>query len=427
MSVSDPLALLLALCMLLCCAQALVHKPWRWLYGAATLAGLMLGVRLSYVPLLTCLVVTTWHISTRQKQQHVSQKRLLWQQLIMVGLCFWLSCSLWLSWQVMMEPQGFVQAARAHLYGHFAVWGGGVSTSEGVTYLSRIITLGRVLSVFGLGGWWPGEALLRLLVGFAWLGLLGAAWLHLWRERWHVHSWLWLCGSWTLPYLLWWVVVHDVSLSRYSLPVVAILCVLAGVGGAALRRYGQALIAGTLIGLAAITLPLATALRDSPPIGRQLAAYLQQYPVVHGRVHGATQAGAYKSAEVLLISGGVPLFVRAYAPAVRTIIAQPGLSAAQLSRYQAAGFSVYATELALSQPEVAQLGWQPVARFCQHPHIESRGPHQLLLYRYQPAAESLTAPGIMGVSDVSSEGSSPMSAQPVSELPCHPVPSGLRD
>jgi NifB/MoaA-like Fe-S oxidoreductase len=84
-----------------------------------------------------------------------------------------------------------------------------------------------------------------------------------------------------------------------------------------------------------------------------------------------------------LLTGGAGHFTRYYAPTLAMMTISPESVQQQLEQLRASNREIYATSLALSVlPDVNW--WQPIAKFCQNSSLESRGPYELMLYRFTP-------------------------------------------
>lgn len=369
---SDPLALLLGLLMLWACWQALELKKsqpdnlssrW-WLLGAAILAGLMLGVRLSYLALLLPIAfVTLKFVKDKVKLGIFS----IWFPLL-VGLGLAVPMVWWLGWQLMMEGSNFIKAGLNHLAGHYDEWGGSITTDHQV--LTRPARLLETIVVYGVGGWWPGAPWLRLFatLGVAGLLLIGAARLFKASSR----TPRILIGLWLLPYGLWILLGNDVDLARYDFPFIALFCMVAGLGLPIATRFkyaGLVALLGVVVTIGAANLPLELEHHTRLPIGPELAQY-------------ANQNLNPRQSEILIADDVSPLiFFNLYqAPTFQSGRVSSANLAAQVQNFENQKRTVYLTTS--TPPTAFSSDWVPVARLCRSQYLESRGPLEVWIYQH---------------------------------------------
>ena len=350
---SDSLALLLALSGLWLTWRG-HHEQKALLLGLAGLAfGLMVGVRLSYLPLLSPLLLACGLAARSVK----SVRPWLW-----AGLAFLFPVALWFGWQLRDDGASYFAAARRHLAGHYEQWGGSIETDH--QPLLRPVHALRTFLLYGLGGWWWGAPWLRMALTVIWLGLLsvGAGRLIRNRPRFALNVVL----LWGGPYLVWVLLSHDVNLDRYFLPLVALACVVGGVG-LPRQRWGAGGVGGLSLGLLAlISLPLARQHAAVPTVEVQLAQY--------------SETLARTQRFVLLLPKVTPLFVT-YAPQTLVLDSAPGTTEAMARTYFERGYVMYATA---DNAALASGHWQPVMKFCRDALLKSREDSQMTLYRYLP-------------------------------------------
>jgi Protein of unknown function (DUF2723) len=349
---SDPIALLVALFVLLCCWYYNLSLQWSWLTVASVLAGLLLGIRLSYVFLLVPLMYVWWQARGRK----AFRASFVW---------FSMSVLVWLTWQFLMNPSSFIAAGERHLEGHFTSWGGSAVTKQ--LSLKLIWMFFKTFSVYGIG-WWDGQSAVRLAV-MCLTGVLFLVGVYVLLKR-SKRSVMTFVALWSLPYLVWLMVAHDVSLARYYFPLVADFCLMVGLAlpaflstkwGFQISTPGLAL---TISLMAASVVPLAFEHGRTPSLDMQLATYARTLP---------------KS----ILADNFPADLLRQAPQVQSLIIPGGENnvLAETQHYRVMGAPIYATSRVLGT--VPQRDWLPVVRFCINPLLRSRGLHELILYKYQ--------------------------------------------
>jgi len=179
-----------------------------------------------------------------------------------------------------------------------------------------------------------------------------------------------LIGLWTVPYALWLLVGNDVDLSRYYFPLVAIGCLLAGIGLVSLKIPAVWLLAGWVLINGVITVPLAIEHQGSPPIGHKVVDYLY--------------ANFDPNQTVIFIP------TNSETPHLIPFLKERGTDFASFSfpiaslegpvAYQEAHNN---TVYALLIPGQVPKGWTPVAHFCRNRYIQSRGEVDIWLYKHQ--------------------------------------------
>ena len=369
---SDPLALLLGFTMLWACWQALTKQetarnPGLYLVLAGLLGGFMIGVRLSYITLLLPLLYISW--LTRKTKVKVKGNLALPILPLVALFSLALPVILWLGWQIKAEGTHFFEAANTHLAGHYEEWGGSVTTDSNL--LSRPLRFFETNLVYGWGGWFPSTPLIRISVTISLTALLISGGYRLFKSPKRIA--LFLALLWAVPYALWILIGNDVDLARYDFPLIAMTCIVAGMGLPQGRLKSQLALIMVLISLCIVTVPLAVEHHVSPPIGQRLAAYSN------------TNLNPAKSA--VIITDDVPtlvFFMSEIAPSYRTLRFSNDQIAIQTWRLESQGKTVYAT----LNPANATTDWEPVARFCRGRFMESRGPIETWLYRHKPDAVS---------------------------------------
>ena len=348
---SDPLAILGLTTFLwgVCCA--LEGNRW-WRAGVFVLGGLVLGVRLSYLPMLWPLGLLLY--------QDVCQGRgvrgLL--HLLLAGA----AVGSWLGWQWYQEGDLLWEAARRHLSGHVEQWGGSWYTDPHPW--SRPLRLFRTTLTYGLGGWWWDGPWWRGPATLFWGGLLARGGWALWRSL--RRREIWLLPGVGLVYSGWLIALHDVELARYTFPLVMVLCWVVGVGLASLEKPGWIGL-GLGVAVCLVTVPLALQHPGSVAPERQVATWLK------GRV---SPPGATLFTD-LRFSG-----LRIWLPGVRVLSGFTRDVEAQAHAMVDRGHVVYST----SPPVFRGSSWQVVATFCRDPWLRSRGPSTVYLLQFMPSA-----------------------------------------
>jgi hypothetical protein len=172
---------------------------------------------------------------------------------------------------------------------------------------------------------------------------------------------------WGGPYFGWILLGNDVDLARYEFPLVALLCVVAGLGLPANKNWGRFIIPATGLCLAFITIPQAIEHHTHPPIGDQLASY--------ARVNSINAAYIVNDDTAPLI-----FFLTDEAPGSYSLRVTADALGKETAKLEATGRTVYLTALA-GEP-LPGADWSPVARFCRGQFMESRGPLEVWLYQH---------------------------------------------
>lgn len=173
------------------------------------LAGLLAGLRLSYLPLLLPVVIgVLWHTPRRG-------------QVLLAGTA---GVLVWLVPMILDTGLATLfDVAWAQTAGHFTDFGGTVHTNSDLT--ARLLGLVEGLWADGFGGWWPGRHPLTVVVGVGLLGVGTVGAQRLWRLRspaWR-RSLLWVGGGVAL-YAVWIFFFQNViHKSRHVLPLLPFL------------------------------------------------------------------------------------------------------------------------------------------------------------------------------------------------------------
>jgi Protein O-mannosyl-transferase TMEM260-like len=338
---SDSLAVFLGVAALWSLVRFLDDGDDAALLVASVLDGLMLGVRLAYLPLVLPLV-------------YVGRAR---PAVVAAGLLG--TMAVWLSWQILFTGLGsFVIATLFHLTGHFVEWGNAITTE---THLADRVPHFLDLFVRDALGAASGHASIpRLCVGLGWATVMVVG---LWRARRGSPSARWVVlFLWTVPYLVWVLLIHDLSVIRYALPTAAAVCVLAGCALPERPAARYPLLAGLAVSLAIVSAPLAAA-RQSPHVSQRISSFV----LAAARPRGA----------VLLTDAfglGRPLW--AQLGGASNVLVKPIKDTATAAA-PAPGRPVYL----LSKAPVARADAVLVARFCHDVEVDRSLPGQVWLYR----------------------------------------------
>lgn len=235
---SDPLGLLMVAILLYWVWLALEGRGVHWWWAAGALGGVMLGVRLAYLPLLLVLLLPWWRYGWRG----------LWPMLL-AGV---LPVVGWLGWQLWMDsPERYWVAMQSHLTGHYTMHGQGGTLLTDDNPAQRPAAFWHTLSVYALGGWHVGAEAVRFPISVLWLTL--TAW-GLWVLR-RSREGLWLTLGLALLYLVVLLVSFDVWVVRYMLPLGMLISLWAALGVVALRPVLGVVAAAVLVGCLAVVSP----------------------------------------------------------------------------------------------------------------------------------------------------------------------------
>jgi hypothetical protein len=202
--------------------------------GGIVLAGLLAGLRLSYLPLVIAPALFVLWRSRRPVR------------LVGAGL---ISVAVWLV--PMILDTGLwtlVDVAWGQTTGHFTDFGGTVQTESDLG--RRVAGTVQGLWADGLGGWWPGRHGLTGLAGAGVLGLGGLGAWRLIRNRRSPRRVGWMVGC-VLVYGVWMFFFQNVvHKSRHVLPLLALLLPVLAEGAAALWRGRHTWARGAVLGAA---------------------------------------------------------------------------------------------------------------------------------------------------------------------------------
>jgi hypothetical protein len=242
----------------------------RWALAGMAGAGLLAGLRLSYMPFVFFpVLVVLGRVDGRGREVAAGT----------AGVLVWLV--------PMILDTGFgtlVDVAWGQTTGHFTEFGGTVQTAPDLGRRAAGTLQG--LWADGLGAWWPGRHGLTAVVGLGALGMGGLGVGRLWKQGMFRRRRVWLLGAAALLYAAWMFFFQNViHKSRHVLPLLPLLLMVLATGGAALwrgtagRGAARPLRRGLLLGLgaayAAVTLVL-VAQHRSPSAIAQAKAYVER-------------------------------------------------------------------------------------------------------------------------------------------------------
>jgi hypothetical protein len=354
---SDPFALLLAFTMFWFCDRVCAGestRPARDLAVASVLAGLLVGARLSYAPFIVIVAFSAWRL--RQQTLRVGWRM---RSPLAALVLFAATCGVWLTWQIAIDGGLFFSRGWAHVSGHFGGWGGSVGTDQSLS--ERPIRFVETLLAHGIGGYFDDESPpLRIAVTVLWA--LPVA-LGCWRIA-RTPKARTLGALFVGPYTVWMALGHDVDLARYFLPIVAVACVVAGVG-AWPRAFGVALGLASIAVAGAVSYPLAREYQRSPPPELLLAKDVE------------VRSGH----DVAFVGGEVSPLLLENAPHARVIAVTRETLGRVLAVHRRAGRTIYAVTSELDPLAPLFEHWTLVRVRSISKRVASRGPRRLELRR----------------------------------------------
>jgi hypothetical protein len=356
--ISDPLGLLVGVCVLALCIVGERGRAAPWI-AAAVLGGLMVGVRMVNVTMLGPLLWKAWD----------ARRERWWgwpAPLVLLGGMA-LGAMPWLAWLLADAPlEALISGGRYHVGGHFGFWGGSVITDRHLAL--RPLIAARNLAVYGLGAGWHGESS-RLVASAAWLAAVGLATAQRpWRGP--VAR---LVGLWAVPHLAYVFLGHDVAYPRYMLTAVALACVIGGLAASGPHRTGVAAVAVAVAATAASSAPIAVAQERQPPVDYRMARFLSRQP---------------RAAVLVTDAHRLPLYLPVEAPEVTYELAPAREAERWRLVWEAQGRRVFST----APPEDDPAGWRPVAHFCRDPLIDPRFGYDAWLFAPVSAPAPYPAP-----------------------------------
>jgi len=347
--ISDSPGLLLGVAVLaLCIAGEERRSRGQWI-AAATLAALMVGVRLVNVTMLGPFLWKAW--SARRERWGAVRPGVA----LSVGL--FMGCAPWVLGLLLADSRGYSIAARAHVVGHFLRFGESALTDQHL--IARPYVALRTTVLYGLGAGLPSLGWWRVVAAIGWATLLVClAFVRPWRGP--VFR---LIALWAVPNLVYIFLGHDVAFPRYLLTATLVVAMSAGLAAGLSKRIGLVAAALTIGSGAAVSIPLAIHQRDQPPVEYLAARYLAQH--------------APGVVVILAAPDLVPLYLSEYGGGAAPVLASPGTFSYWRGRWRAEGRPVYSTFLPPGDAE----GWVPVAHFCRDPMIEPGDLAELWLFQ----------------------------------------------
>ncbi|WP_263834307.1 hypothetical protein [Salinibacter sp.] len=231
--------------------------------GGMALAGLLAGLRLSYLPLVVIPALLVLGRSARPGR------------LIAAGVA---GVGVWLVPMVLDTGLWtLIDVAWGQTTGHFTDFGGTVQTESDLG--RRLIGTAQGLWADSFGGWWPGRHWGTAFVGAGGVAAGGAGTWRLWRSGALSGSRAWIIVAGAAPYALWMFFFQNVvHKSRHVLPLLALLLPVLAAGAAALWRARAWPIRGAILAAAgayaAVTLVL-VAQHRSPSAIAQAKAFVE--------------------------------------------------------------------------------------------------------------------------------------------------------
>ena len=216
------------------------------LVGVA-LAGLLAGLRLSYLPLVMIPVLLVLARSARPTRLVAAG---------VTGVLVWLvpmvlDTGLWT----------LIDVAWGQTTGHFTDFGGTVQTESDLG--RRLAGTVQGLWADGLGAWWPGRHWSTALVGAGMLVTGGVGAWRLWRTGALSAPRAGMIMTGAVPYALWMFFFQNVvHKSRHVLPLLVLLLPVAAMGAAVLWRTRRPLVRGAVLGAAGIYAAVTVVLVD---------------------------------------------------------------------------------------------------------------------------------------------------------------------
>lgn len=334
-------------------AASTPHKSepgWR-LFAAGLVAGLVLGVRLSWWPIVLVPAVAAW-VWWPKVARHSSAG-------LATGIALFT-----LPMLAIISPSALIQGLREFAAGHFTTWGGAASLNSDWAQRTTSTALNLADGILGLplqASSWGGPVVVVALALSAW-GLRG-------RVRWSHRSVqvILLCCA---AYLLWVVVGQNVDKARHLVAVIPALAFAIAVGWPA-KRVPSWVLAGAL---ATVALPRAAAQAEPAPTV-QMVQYIQH--------NGGPE-------RLQIFAGEESRVFEHLAPAYRVLRpASADILRTEAHRLRAAGVQVL---ISSGAPGAASLQGDltPLATFETSAAL--RGPdHRLTLYRLEPSPGSFHA------------------------------------
>jgi len=316
----------------------------RWAAVAGAVAGVLLGVRLSWAPLAFALLAG---LTPRRRRATAALALVLALAAWLVPLAAWVG------------PGRLATLAWGFTGGHLTGWGGAVGRGE-LTVAGRLGRAGWDVWAAGLGAAWPGtlgpaSVVLAALLALGWSGL----------PRRRIGALLLLFA----PYLLWAIFGQNVEKPRHFTPFLPLLGAGAFAGLARLACHRALLVAATLAPLA-VAVPRAHKQGAGPAPAPALVAWVSAHREPGGLL-------IFAGEEARLFEHQAPRY-RVWRPA------NAGVLARTADRFSRLGVEVWVTSGAPGWD--AGVGLEPIATFATEEVVRAHDA-RLVLYRYRPGDE----------------------------------------
>jgi hypothetical protein len=358
--VSDPLGLLCGAIVLALCVKGEDRGMGAWT-AAAALGGILVGVRLVDITMLSPLLVEAWR-----------RRRERWRgrpcaAVLLLGLLAGMLP--WATWLAVREGTAWLSTGWGHTTGHFASWGESLWTDAHP--FTRPLRALRTLAVYGLGAGLSPPRLIGVAAAVAWLALLAAA---ISERPWRTSVGR-LVALWAVPHLAYLFVAHDVAYPRYMLSAVALLSLMAGLALVRAGRLRRAAVVLAIASMVAFSAPLARRQHREAPIGVRVARFL---------------AARAPAAVAIVEQPALPLYLEPSTPDVLWAVV-PAEGVLRVSAdWTSSGRSVFAT----APPPQDPSRWRPVAHFCRDPLINPYLAHDVWLFAPAAAEGAPAAPAL---------------------------------
>ena len=204
-----------ALACLILCSFIRYDNSKTSIYSAFFFSGLMLGVRLSYFPIIFLVLLGT--IFNKKFQ-------FLWLvSYFLLGIAIWLI--------PLIAITGFddlIVIAKNHTLGHFYDYGGSIITDN--DFNQRILRIVESIGADGFGGYWPGRSVKTLLISFI-MGMLSIIGIREMIKNIKFERSLLIILMCSLIYLIWIFISQNVIYkSRHILPILLFVFLILSYG-----------------------------------------------------------------------------------------------------------------------------------------------------------------------------------------------------
>jgi hypothetical protein len=220
-----------------------------------------------------------------------------------------------------------------------------------------------VFVLFGLGAGGPSLGWARVASALAWTAILALAIGRRWRSR-----VAFVVVLFFVPDSFYLFFAHDVSLPRYSMPLVALATLVAGLALGRRPRPGVAAGALAVVSMALVSHHLAVSRRAHPLVEMSAVQFLGRQP--------------RPAVGIIDVPTLVFYLSESGRPDIQYALTAPERLGKWLDRWRAGGRHVF-----LTAPPADPTGWQPVAHFCLDPLVDPRPPQELWLFAEAPVAD----------------------------------------